>query len=77
MAIPLGSGWGNARSTCLHTIKVIYSNQIIEYSIISGTNANRAICAVYNMVDMLGDVSACIVHSNRGLSFYPAYTCVP
>jgi putative transposase len=53
----------------LCAIKDVYSNRIVGYSIDSRMKSRLAVSALSNAVARRGDVSGCIVHSDRGSQF--------
>ena len=53
----------------LCAIKDVYSNRIVGYSIDSRMQARLAVNALDNAVLRRGDVSGCILHSDRGSQF--------
>ncbi len=50
-------------------VKDVFSNRIVGYSIGSRMKARLAVTALENAVAMRGDVSGCVVHSDRGSQF--------
>ncbi|BAX96092.1 integrase [Mycobacteroides stephanolepidis] len=53
----------------LCAIKDVFSNRIVGYSISNRMKAALAVTALNNAVARRGDVSGCIVHSDRGSQF--------
>jgi putative transposase len=51
------------------TVKDVWSNRIVGYSIDSRMKSQLAVNALNNAVARRGDVSGCIVHSDRGSQF--------
>lgn len=50
-------------------VKDVFSNRIVGYSIASRMKSRLTVDALNNAVAMRGDVSGCIVHSDRGSQF--------
>jgi len=50
-------------------VKDVFSNRIVGYSIDSRMKSSLAVNALENAVLMRGDVTGCVVHSDRGLQF--------
>lgn len=50
-------------------VKDVFSNRIIGYSISDRMRSSLAVAAIDNAVARRGDVSGCIVHSDRGSQF--------
>jgi transposase InsO family protein len=53
----------------LCAIKDVHSNRIVGYSIDSRMKSRLAVRALHNAVAMRGDVTGCVVHSDRGSQF--------
>ena len=53
----------------LCAVKDVYSNRIVGYSISDRMQASLAVNALQNAVARRGDVTGCIVHSDRGSQF--------
>lgn len=53
----------------LCAVKDVFSNRIIGYSIDSRMKSRLAVTAVNNAVARRGDVSGCVIHTDRGSQF--------
>jgi len=53
----------------LCAVKDVFSNRIIGYSIDSRTKSRLAVTAVNSAVARRGDVSGCVIHTDRGSQF--------
>ncbi len=61
--------WTGEGKLYVCAIKDAYSNRIVGYSIDSRMKSRLAVAALNNAVARRGDVTGCIVHSDRGSQF--------
>lgn len=61
--------WTREGKLYVCALKDVYSNRIVGYSIDSRMKSRLAVAALNNAVARRGDVTGCIVHSDRGSQF--------